>query len=130
MLLHYYSFYRGESSHNRKSWTLDDIKLPAPDPRSAIILDFFMSLYLSEINSPWSSRQGKGIYIAPNKMAVTLLYRTVIEYDRIERHAYGRTLVQFKKIHEYSQWYIQSLFDEAPWNNIVTHYNLSRIRRS
>lgn len=51
-------------------------------------------------------------------MTVMQLYRGLIEYEKIYRKSYGRTLVQYKKINQYSQWYLQELFHDVPWNSI------------
>jgi len=110
MMLHYYSFYIGEPKQSMKNWKLDDCKLPAYDAKSAIMLHHFLQEYLKYHSEHWISREMKSKYIPPHPYIVENYYRGLIEWDKIDRKNYGKTLVNYRKSKFYSQHQIMDLY--------------------
>lgn len=109
-MLRYYSFYMGHPKSFRDSWLLEDIKLPAPDAKCAIILHFFTRRYRNTTGVTNAWVPNKHIYQVPDEIVIEQSYRAVVEYEKVYRPHYGRTLVNFRKIRMLSQNEIVSFF--------------------
>lgn len=103
-MIHYYSFYLGEPGTPKSSWKFDDCKLPAADPKSAVMLHFFLQQYINRKKQPWLSNKDK--FYAPGAYMTKSRYRGLIEWNKVERKSYGRTLVQYKLKNHISQYSI------------------------
>lgn len=104
----YYSFYLGANRAPINTWELDDCKLRAIDVKEALILHYFHNVYCEVKSNPWLPN--KDTYIVPDRLFFKLKYRRVIEYIRVNKPHHGRTIVQFKKIKQYSQHHILEFF--------------------
>jgi hypothetical protein len=100
-MIHYYSFYLGKQGSPRSQWLFEDCKLPAADPKSAIMLHYFLESYIRRKKAHWMSN--KDVYTFPAQILIDYKYRGLIEWVKVERKSYGKTLVQFKKIKFYTQ---------------------------
>lgn len=105
-MIHYYSFYLGEPGTPKSSWKFDDCKLPAADPKSAVMLHFFLQEYINRKKQPWLSNKDK--FYAPGPYMTNFRYRGLIEWIKVDRKSYGRTLVQFKKNKFVSQFQLET----------------------
>ncbi|NOT37616.1 MAG: hypothetical protein HOP11_09600 [Saprospiraceae bacterium] len=111
-MIHYYSFYIGDPGSRASTWKFVDMKIPAVDPRSAVMLHHFLEMYDMRIRCPWAPNKHR--YFEPAPIIVDNKYRALIEWDKIERKSYGYTLVQFKRIRRISQYELMPMFKQLP----------------
>lgn len=97
----YYSFWIGHPQSKMTEWILQDVKMPASCIREAIMLhSFSVTFRMFEYYNDWARKDF--VYRPPDAAHVWMLYRRVIEYERLLTPERGYTVHQYKKIAEYS----------------------------
>lgn len=106
MQLYYYSMKTGNYGVNMSKWILHDLKIPAYDPKEAVLIFYLHREYGMKLKNQWLMR--KTSFEFPTKEFVFMTVRQVIEYELVKSR--GFFLFQFKKKRIISAHVIADLF--------------------
>lgn len=101
-----YSFKIAPYTQPMSKWILKDLKIPAMDPREAVILYLMHEEYSSRMKNRWRSLERDFSY--PKKEDVHCWIRQIIEWTVVKKR--GQFQVQYKKTNIYTVHEIMSKF--------------------